>query len=571
MTIYAGIDVGNATTEIVLVERSNTELKLVGHVRGLTRGKKGSRSSLQGAASYVRRLERSLGVKADIGFVAPLQPVETRSLKVELPNIDTGRLEILARDVSTPGRAGKALGRPFLLTKNEPIDDRAINDPVIVIVPRSIGYREATKTIGTLTSSGIKVTGVVAEGDEGVLIANRIDEAIAVLDQIRIDGLEDAALIGMEVAGPGHSLSFLSDPLALFSQCGLRDSERDDATALASQLLDASNAVVVLHDVERTNEQNLGAWLEINGAHRDLIGGIEELMRSGVGGVTAISLDGNDAQVCEDAFGVDLADVARRAHIRLGSVESGSVVFSTLEQDPERLDHAAVLSELLGIPVTVAANEAQAARAGALTTPGARHDALVVDLGAGTIDVMTESSSDTAAGAGELLSACVAELLGVTRAAADWIKRGPSVRVEAPLRYETESAERAFFSDPAPADTLGRLACPGPIGLMGFDAPLSPSEWRALRLSLKERVIGANVNRVLASHPSANTHVIVVGGPAGDDELIAVLSRCLPDGAVVARANVGADFVEQGQPTLDHRYAAALGLVLLGLASEPQP
>ena len=90
---------------------------------------------------------------------------------------------------------------------------------------------------------------------------------------------------------------------------------------------------------------------------------------------------------------------------------------------------ASVLADLLDMPVHSPATEPAAARLGALTTPGARDDA-VVDFEAGTIDLVGGATgrSVVAAGAGELLTAAVAEMLGIPRAAADWVKRGPDAR-----------------------------------------------------------------------------------------------------------------------------------------------
>ena len=54
MTVIAGVDVGNATTEVVLVAGG----KILGAGRVPTRGRKGSPGSLRGAAALVRRLEQ---------------------------------------------------------------------------------------------------------------------------------------------------------------------------------------------------------------------------------------------------------------------------------------------------------------------------------------------------------------------------------------------------------------------------------------------------------------------------------------------------------------------------------
>ena len=52
MTVIAGVDVGNATTEVVLV--SGGKIAAAGRVP--TRGRKGSADSLRGAAALVRRV-----------------------------------------------------------------------------------------------------------------------------------------------------------------------------------------------------------------------------------------------------------------------------------------------------------------------------------------------------------------------------------------------------------------------------------------------------------------------------------------------------------------------------------
>ena len=160
-------------------------------------------------------------------------------------------------------------------------------------------------------------------------------------------------------------------------------------------------------------------------------------------------------------------------------------------------DAASVLGDLLEVPVHSPVSEPAAARLGALTTPGARDDAIVVDLGAGTIDVIGPGGSVVAAGAGELLTAAVAEMLGIPRASADWVKRGPCVRVDGGQRFEGEDGSRGFLDVPAPASAAGMLAVEGPGGWLPFDRRHGPGEWRAIRLRLKQAVLAANFGRAV--------------------------------------------------------------------------
>jgi hypothetical protein len=284
-----------------------------------------------------------------------------------------------------------------------------------------------------------------------------------------------------------------------------------------------------------------------------------------VGTVTALGTPDGVTSL-DDLFAVDLAAAADTAIARRGSL-GRAVLVSSLHQLTSGADHATRLAGLLGCPVRCVLSEPAAARLGACTTPGARPDAVVVDVGAGTIDVIAPDGEVVAAGAGELLTAAVAETLGVPRAAADWVKRGPCVRLDGSQRFEAEDGSRGFLDGPADPATAGMLAAAGPAGWLPFDRRHSPAEWRAIRLRLKEAVFAVNLARALRTLDTAGTlgrdlgQVLIAGGPAGDDELLGVLLRTLPEGVAAGRANVGGT---RPGPSAGHRHAAALGLALAG-------
>ena len=102
MTVIAGVDVGNATTEVVLVSGG----KILGAGRVPTRGRKGSPGSLRGAAALVRRLERQLGGTVGEARIAPLRAVDTAVVTVPDTAGPSGRLRVLAAGVPTPGGTG---------------------------------------------------------------------------------------------------------------------------------------------------------------------------------------------------------------------------------------------------------------------------------------------------------------------------------------------------------------------------------------------------------------------------------------------------------------------------------
>jgi hypothetical protein len=584
--IIAGVDVGNATTEVAVL----ADGRLLGVDRLPTRGRKGSAESLRGAAALVRRLERRHGWRADEARIAPLRAVDTTTLTVPAIPPSTGRLRLLAAGVATPGGSGSCVGVPLWLGRPVPAGPPTAR-PFVAVVPPGLGYSRAAELLRGLAGAGVPIEAVLVASDEGVLIANRIDSRVPVIDQVDVSGVAACPLVAVEVRAPGQPLTLLTDPVALAAAFALGDAEAADAVTLSRSLVDYSNAVIGLAEpaAERGSHPPAGPgshprvepWVEARGERVPLreacallpdwpVGAVTRY-GTGTGPTSPSSVAGPTllleeqrgthdpiAAGVDDLFAVDLAAVADVATARRGSL-GRAIVAASLDRMEAGTDHAGQLAELLGCPVRIAGTEPAAARRGALTTPGARPDAVVVDLGAGTIDVITPDAEVVAAGAGDLLTAAIAETLGASRAAAEWVKRGPCLRVDGGQRFEAEDGTHGFLDRPAPASAAGTLAVMGPAGLLSFDRGRSPAEWRAVRLRLKQAVIAVNLRRALAGHDARQEQILIVGGPAADEELLGVLLRSLPDGVAAGRGNVGATLPG---PSPGHRYAAALGLAM---------
>ena len=553
MTVIAGVDVGNATTEVVLVSGG----KILGAGRVPTRGRKGSPGSLRAAAALVRRLERQLGGTVGEARIAPLRAVDTAVVTVPGTAGPSGRLRVLAAGVPTPGGTGACVGPPLRL------DDapRGGEADVVAIVPPGLRYDEAAARVRALLAAGTRIGAVLVAGDEGVLVANRLPGGLPVIDQVDTDTAAACRMLAVEVRPPGHTLRVLADPVALGARLGLdplATAEAGDAAAVSRMLADQGNAVVGLLPVAPdAPETSAEPWvLTAEDGRLPLRAAIPRLAGWPVGAVHGYGT-GAAAREVDDLFAVDLAAAAEAATARPGSTGRAVLVASLSRAGDE--DAASVLGDLLQVPAHGPVSEPAAARLGALTTPGGRDDAIVADLGAGTIDVIGPGGSVVAAGAGELLTAAVAEMLGIPRASADWVKRGPCVRVDGGQRFEGEDGRRGFLDVPAPASAAGMLAVEGPGGWLPFDRHHGPGEWRAIRLRLKQAVLAANFRRAVRTLGQDPAQVLVVGGPAGDEELLGVLARSLPDGVAVGRGDVGGTC--PGGP-LGHRYAVALGLAL---------
>jgi hypothetical protein len=547
VTVAAGIDVGNSTTEVVIGRIGRDGVQVLCTGRAPTRRQKGSPASLDGAAALVRRLEREHGLRVEVAVAARIRPVDTRTASVPEPEADTGRLRVLAAGASTAGGIGHGVGRPHRLGGAVTGDD-----PLVVVVAAGTGYAAAVEALKVLAGAG-RLAAVVLEDDEAVLVGNRLGGLVPIVDEVDGDAVLSAERVAVEVSPPGSPLQMLTDPLRLLDALRLEPHERGDAARLAASLYDASNAVVAVGGSSAWAPAP-GGWVQIDGARLPFAPGHDAIRAGRVGAASGYAVPPNErARQVDDLWTVDLSVVADSVMTRVGGAASRAIGLAALHADAPLTDPGPALAERLGVPVHTVASEARAGWIGASSTPGATGEAAVIDLGGGTLDTISPSDAVVAAGGGQLLTLSVAALAGISGAAAEWVKRGPAHRVEAPQILLAEDGSREFLDAPAPAGAIGALVVRGPGGLLPFHRRLAPGEWRALRLRLKVELVGGNVARALRTLSETPDTVVVVGGPAGDEEVLSAVARALPDAVAVGRGNVAG--------TLGHRYAVAYGLL----------
>jgi hypothetical protein len=545
VTVVAGVDIGNSTTEAVLARVGpGGVLTVLSADRIPARGPKGSAASLDAAATLLRRMERSCGEHATLAVAAPLRPVTTSTALAE-PPAAAGRVRVVSADAATTAGDGIAVGPPVPLhVAAMTLPDR----PAVVVVPPDTGYGPAAAALRPLVQAG-RVGAVLLERDEAVLLANRLQNpGLPVVDEVPLSRLDGAALVAVECRPAGHLVRRLCDPIFLASALGLSPDDQAEAAAVGRRLQDAHAAVVAAVPAAAP----VPPWT--SGQVETAAGGQVPLDGAGglpVGQARAYLPGEGLRQAVDDIFAVSLERLAGELASRLRSLGSLGVAFAAL-QAGDHVDPRPGLEQRLGLEVRLAPSEGTAARSGALATPGARADAAVLDLGGGTIDVITGCDEVVAAGGGDLLTVIVAALLATSRSAAEWAKRGPSRRLEAPQLMMTEDGGRVFLDTAVSADLVGSLVAPGPAGLLPFDRVHAPAEWRALRLRAKALVLGHNAARALRKAGARSRQAVLVGGPAGDDEALAAVTAALPGTTAVGRGDVAG---------LGHRYAVAYGLI----------
>lgn len=561
MTVVAGVDVGNHTTEIVLARIRDGAVDPIAHTQAPTRGRKGSPESLAGAAALLQKTEAGAGTVADELLLAELRPVDTATAPIPPAASPRSPVRSLRKpDASTPAGTGSGVGRHVPLAG---LRGDVIPGPTIVSVGAATDFEVAAREISEAVQRGWHVAGVIAAQDDAVLIRNRITIDVPVVDEVDLRGLEPGAVVAVEVVAEGRAYRALADPIALSAALQLGHDQISDVAEFTRELADAPAIAVTVRTGPSPPPASDDDYVDCV-----IDGEVVRYPPAQAHSILRLEPPGNIVKVrlraipaaehgiaVDDALFVDLSALDNGAWLRREVADARGTVVALLAAD-HVADAAATLQELTGRPAHTIASEPRAAARGARTTPGLPPDSIVCDIGGGTIDVVGADRTVIAAGAGETITIAVARVLGIPRALAERVKRTPALRVESPHVAHEEDGRRLFLDSPAPADTIGRLCTRGSAGLVPFSTRLAAEEWRSLRLAIKQETVAANIARCMKAFDELPAAVVLAGGGALDDELLRTVGeslRTIP--VVVGRANI--DGVH------GPRFAVASGLVHL--------
>jgi hypothetical protein len=553
VTLVAGLDVGNATTEL-LVADVGPDIAVRWYGRCATAGAKGSLESLAGASRLLAQAERALGARCARLLVAELRPVTT--FAAQLPrrvSAPAPAVRLSAATAPTPAGRGVAAGRHVPLAR---LTDRPAADRVIASVPDDVDFEVAARALTEAAGRGWRLAGVLVAGDDAVLIANRIPLEVPIVDEVDLGGLAEGQRVALEVAGEDRAVVALSDPVALAAALDLGSGAAPHLVDLARELSDARSVALAARGASDGHRaQPATVALEVDGAWRELeVGAAVAVLRSaGPGDVRRVAIPGMPDELLDDVFVADLAAIDDGAWLRRGVADLSALPVAALSAAAP-VDAAAELAAIVERPVRAVGTEAEAAVRGVLSTPAVPAGAAVCDLGGGTIDCGWAGATATVAGAGGLVTESVSAALGLARGLAERVKRRAAMRVESPMLAPLEDGSRVFLDPAAPGPCVGRLCVRSRGEVLPFADGLAAEEWRSLRLAIKRETLGVNVERCLAALPRRPETLMLAGGAACDDEATRIVAdRLRGAGMTVARANVAARF--------GPRYAVAHGLL----------
>ncbi len=100
--------------------------------------------------------------------------------------------------------------------------------------------------VNAATAAGYQITGIILQQDDGVLVNNRLQQPLPVIDEVQhIDRIPLGMLAAVEVALPGKIIETLSNPYGIATVFDLNAEETKNIVPMARALIGNRSAVVV--------------------------------------------------------------------------------------------------------------------------------------------------------------------------------------------------------------------------------------------------------------------------------------------------------------------------------------
>ena len=258
--IIAGIDIGNASTETALARVDHNKPEFLASGIVATTGIKGTRQNIHGVfASLKQALD-----KANL----TLDDVELIRLNEAAPVIGDVAMETITETIitestmighnpSTPGGLGTGVGETINIRNLTQVN---AGEAVIVVIPREVDFETSSKMINTAVERGVHVNGAIVQRDDGVLINNRLNKKIPIVDEV---ALIDKVPIGMraavEVAEPGKVIEQLSNPYGIATVFDLNPEETKQVVPISRALIGNRSAVIIKTPAGDVKERKIPA------------------------------------------------------------------------------------------------------------------------------------------------------------------------------------------------------------------------------------------------------------------------------------------------------------------------
>lgn len=599
MRIVAGIGIGNATTETALARLENGKAVFLASGTVPTTGIKGTRQNINGVFHSLTQALEKAGLAIEnlsevrLNEAAPV--IGDVAMETITETIIT-ESTMIGHNPATPGGLGVGVGETVWITQlplAQPGKD------YIAVIAKDVDFEDAARMINQACASGRNVTAAIIQRDDGVLVYNRLEHPIPIVDEVAlVDKVPMGMKAAVEVAAAGGVVEVLSNPYGIATLFGLTAEETKQVVPIARALIGNRSAVVIKTPAGDVKERKIPAGsIEFLGTNRslqvDVDAGAEPIMKAveavgtledvrGEPGTNAGGMLEKVRQVManltkkhpreikiQDLLAVDTftPQKVQGGLANEFSQENAVGIAATVKAD--RLQMEAIAKEFaqqIGVPVAVGGVEADMAIRGALTTPGTNKPLAILDMGAGSTDASIISPDGVIhsihlAGAGNMVTLLIQSEMGLSDFdEAEDIKKYPLAKVESLFHIRHENGTVEFFQQPLAPHLFAKVVILKEGRMLPVNTDHSMERIRMIRQQAKEKVFVTNAIRALTRvSPTGNVRdiqfVVLVGGSALDFEVPQMVTDALSQYKVVAgRGNI--------RGTEGPRNAVATGLVL---------
>ena len=583
MKYVAGVDIGNATTEVAIARIEGKDIEFLASGIGPTTGIKGTLKNINGVFMSLKNALNKLGMdysdleEIRINEAAPvIGDVAMETISETVITEST----VIGHNPTTPGGTGIGVGYSVMVDQLSKITDKM---DVIVIVPSKVSFSEAADRMNAVKDN-VNITGAIMQADYGNLLNNRLDKKIPIIDEVTmIEKVPLGMECAIEVAPIGSVVSVLSNPYGIATLFNLSSDETKRVVPIARSLIGTRSGVVIKTPEGDVKERSIKAGtITIIGAKKEVVVDVDEGADRIMEGVAAI-VEIEDIQGEVGTNAGNMLDKVRRVMAGLTnkhkkdikiqdilavdtfnpqkvkggiadefSLENAVGIAAMVKSDRLQMEMIAqVLTEKLNVPVYVGGVEADMAIKGALTTPGTNIPLAIVDMGAGSTDASIINREGKVklihlAGAGNMVSLLIQSELGLDDfEMAEDIKKYPLALVESLFHIRHEDGTVQFFSEPLDPSVFAKVV------LVKEDDELVPLEGveslekvKQVRIEAKKKVFVTNAVRSLSKvsptgSPKDIQFVVMVGGSALDFEVPNLVTDALAQYEIVAgRGNI---------------------------------
>ena len=597
MKLVAGVDIGNSTTEVAIADFDNN-LEFLTSSMVKTTGIKGTVDNVMGVLLALKEACQNINipiVKLDAICINEATPVIGDVAMETITETIITESTMIGHNPDTPGGIGVGTGKTVFLDELEYIHG---NEEVICVIPKSIDFESASKRLNEAFKKGIEITGAVIQGDDGVIISNRLDRKIPIVDEVAYIGkVPMGMLAAVEVAAPGKTIKVLSNPYGLATVFKLSPEETKHVIPISRALIGNRSAVVIRTpegDVKErvipagklilmgTKENKIGieegssaimnslskVWplKDVTGEAGTNVGGMIERVRQVMGELTEQEIEEIKIQdiLAVDTFIPQKVQGGLAEEFALENAVALAAMVKTSKLPMETI--AKKLQVETNVKVLIGGVEANMAVLGALTTPGTDKPLVILDIGGGStdsayIDKRGAVKSIHHAGAGEMVTMLIKSELGLEDYnLAEDIKKHPLAKVESLFNIRYEDGSVCFFQKPLDSSLFARNVIVKKDEMIPIPTKHTLEKIKIIRREAKSKVFVTNTIRALrdiAPNHDLRTidFVVLVGGSALDFEIPEMISDELSHYGVVCGSGIirGAE---------GPRNAVATGLVI---------